>query len=126
MENTSPNHKKLRAEYKLARKPAGIFMLRNKANGKILLGSSFNLHGPLNRLKFELATGMHKNRELQEDWNRLGAGQFSFEIVDSFLPKDDPAFDISAELAVLEELWLEKLQPFGDKGYNDSPNIRQA
>ena len=118
--------KQLKTEYKQAKSAAGIFMLRNNANGKILVGSSLNLNGPLNRLRFELSTGMHKNRVLQEEWNRLGAESFSFEIVDSFIPKDDPAFDTSAELAVLEELWLEKLQPFGDKGYNTSSKIRQA
>jgi len=90
------------------------------------VGSSLHLHGSLNRLRFELPTGTHENREGQEEWNRLGAANFSSKIVGSFYPKDDPAFDVSAELAVPEELWLERLQPFGQKGYNQSTNIRQA
>jgi len=26
----------------------------------------------------------------------------------------------------LEQIWLEKLQPFGERGYNKDANIRQA
>ena len=120
------DRKRLIAEYKQEKKPAGVFMLRNTGNGKILLGSSLNLQGPLNRLRFELSFGAHKCRALQDDWNTLGPDMFTFEIVDSFLPKDDPAFDASAELTVLEDLWLEKLQPFGERGYNEERHIRQA
>jgi hypothetical protein len=34
--------------------------------------------------------------------------------------------NLSDELTVLEMSWLEKLQPFGEKGYNLNSNIRQA
>jgi hypothetical protein len=39
--------------------------------------------------------------------------------------KDDLDFNLSAELTLLEMIWLEKLQPFGEKGYNASERIRQ-
>jgi hypothetical protein len=40
--------------------------------------------------------------------------------------KDDPNFDINDELTLLEQIWLEKLQPFGERGYNINTHIRQA
>ena len=40
--------------------------------------------------------------------------------------KDDPDFNLVDELTLIEQIWLEKLQPFGDRGYNTSAKIRQA
>ncbi len=116
----------LKREYKERPKPAGIFQIRNKANGKILLGSSLNLEGPLNSHKFMLTIGRHRNETLQKEWNEYGAGQFAFEILEVVKVKDDPNFNLSDELTLLEQIWLEKTQPFGEKGYNTDQRIRQA
>jgi len=35
----------LKREYKERVKPAGVFQVKNTANGKVLLGSSLNLEG---------------------------------------------------------------------------------
>ncbi len=43
---------------------------------------------------------------------------FSFEVVDTLEPKEDTTYDYTKDLSVLEEMWLEKLQPFSEKGYN--------
>jgi hypothetical protein len=110
----------IRAAYKKATPPAGVFIIKNNITGKILLGSSLNLNGPMNRIKFELALGEHKNQPLQDDWNRYGEDNFSFEILDQLEPSDDPAYNLSDELTALEELWLAELAPFGEKGYNDT------
>ncbi|MGA9116742.1 MAG: GIY-YIG nuclease family protein [Bacteroidota bacterium] len=116
----------LKREYKERRKPAGVFRIRNKANGKIMLGSSLNLEGPLNSHRFMLTIGSHRNEVLQKEWSEFGSGAFEFEILETVKVKDDPHFDISDELTLLEEIWLEKLQPFGERGYNTDRNIRQA
>lgn len=116
----------IKREYKERKKPAGIFQVRNRANGKVLLGSSLNLEGPLNAHKFMLTIGRHRNETLQEEWNRFGADQFVFEILEVVQPKDDPTFNVEDELTLLEQIWLEKLQPFGERGYNKEPRIRQA
>jgi hypothetical protein len=107
----------IKREYKETPRQAGVFKIQNKVNGKVLLGSSFNLHGPLNRYRFELQTGMHVHKDLQIDWNRYGPDNFLFEVVEIVKPKDDPNFNLADELTLLEQIWLEKLQPFGDKGY---------
>lgn len=113
-------------EYKERKKPAGIFQVRNTVNGKFLLGSSMNLEGPLNSHKFMLTIGKHRNAALQEDWNKYGADKFVFEINETVKVKDDPDFNLEDELTLLEQIWIEKLQPFGENGYNNEPKIRQA
>jgi group I intron endonuclease len=120
------SRKELNREYLERPKPAGVFQVKNTVNGKVLLGSSLNLDGALNGHKFMLKTGSHRNKALQEDWNKYGADQFVFEILEVVQAKDDPNFNLSVELTLLEMLWLEKLHPFGEKGYNPNDKIRQA
>lgn len=116
----------MKREYKERKKPAGIFQVKNIANGKVLLGSSLNLEGPLNGHKFMLIIGRHRNEALQKEWNEYGVDKFIFEILEVVKVKDDPNFNLNDELTLLEQIWLEKLQPFGERGYNPDPNIRQA
>ena len=110
-------------EYKERQKPAGIYQIKNLANGKVLIGSSLNLEGPLNRHKFQLLSGRHPNEKLQKDWNECGPDKFSFEILEVAKIKDDPDFNLQDEVTLLEQIWLEKLQPFGEKGYNKQPHV---
>ena len=123
---TGKTRKDIQREYKERPKPAGIFQVRNLANGKILLGSSLNLEGPLNSHKFMLKIGNHRNEALQQDWDKFGERKFVFEVIEVVKVKDDPDFNVTNELSLLEQSWLEKLQPFGDKGYNRDARLRQA
>ena len=116
----------LKREYKEHRRPAGVFWVKNTRNGKVLLGSSLNLEGSLNRHKFMLSIGGHPNIALQRDWNTFGAEAFAFEILEEVKATDDPDFNPEDELTLLEQIWLEKLQPFGERGYNTDARIRQA
>lgn len=118
--------KEINREYKERKIPAGVFQIRNAANGKVLLVSSLNLEGRLNRHKFQLGTGLHPNKELQEDWNKFGSDKFTFEVLEQVKVKDDPEFNLDDELTLLEQIWLEKLNPFGERGYNLNTSIRQA
>ena len=115
----------IKREYKERQKQTGIFQVKNVSNGKVLLGSSLNLDGALNRHKFMLKTDQHQNKMLQEDWNEYGPEKFVFEILEILKVKDDPHFNISEELTLLEQIWLEELQPFGEQGYNTTAKIRQ-
>jgi len=117
--------KELQREYLDRPKPAGIFQIKNTANGKIFLGSSLNLEGPLNGHKFMLSIGSHRNAALQKDWNEYGPDKFIFEILEVVNRKEDPNFNLGDELTLLEQIWIEKLQPFGELGYNLNANIRQ-
>lgn len=118
--------KEIHREYKERVKPSGVFQVKNLVNGMVLLGSSLNLEGPLNKHRFMLKINSHPNKELQKDWNELGPEQFTFEILETVQLKDDPNFNLKDELTLLEEIWLEKLQPFGERGYNSDAKIREA
>ena len=118
--------KEINREYKERVKPSGVFQIKNMANGKVLLGSSLNLEGSLNKHRFMLRINSHPNKELQKGWNELEPDQFTFEILETVPIKDDTNFNLKDELTLLEEIWLEKLQPFGERGYNPSAKIREA
>jgi hypothetical protein len=109
--------KELSAQYKQAKKQAGIYRIHNKKNNKSLVVSALDLTS-MNGRKFMLEIGKHDNRLLQEDWKQFGEDAFVFEILGILKEKEDGFFDKAGELKKLEEKWLEKLQPYGDKGYN--------
>jgi len=43
---------------------------------------------------------------------------FAFEVLDELSATEGAGHDYRSELAFLEELWLERLQPYGERGYN--------
>ncbi|AKQ69091.1 LuxR family transcriptional regulator [Myxococcus hansupus] len=108
----------LKRSYKEAPPPMGVYAVRCLANGKVLVGASANVQGMLNRIRFELTTGMDRLPTLLEDWRRYGEAQFTFEVLDVLKPSEEPGVDAKEELAVLEALWLDRLKPFGESGYN--------
>ena len=126
MDNKVKSRKELNKEYVERVKPAGVYQVRNLTNGKVFLGSSLNLEGPLNRHKFMLKIGSHPNKALQKDWEELGPEQFAFEIMEEVQRKDDPSFNLKDELELLEMIWIEKLQPFSEHCYNLNERIREA
>jgi group I intron endonuclease len=115
--------KELKREYKLNHRPMGVYQIRNIVNEKVLIGSSLNLPGIFNRHKSQLKAGNHQNGALQAEWSEFGAESFAFEILDEITPKEGR--DFQEELAILEELWLEKSQPYGDRGYNKRKKGRE-
>ena len=110
--------KELKKQYKQTLPPIGVYQIRNLANGKIFIGSSKNLNGKSNSFRFQLSAGLHINRQLQTDYTQFGEENFVFEVLDYLEPKEYLAYDFTSDLTTLEELWIEKLQPFGEKGYN--------
>ena len=125
-EKSMKTRKEINLEYKARVKPSGVFQIKNLVNGKVLLGSSLNLEGPLNKHRFMLKVNSHPNKELQKDWNELGTDRFTFEILETVQISNHPSFNLKDELTLLEEIWQEKLQPFGERGYNSSAKIREA
>ncbi|QDF02556.1 hypothetical protein BHS04_04925 [Myxococcus xanthus] len=108
----------LKRSYREAPPPMGVYAVRCLANGKVLVGASANVQGMLNRIRFELSTGMDRLPTLLEDWKRYGAERFTFEVLDVLKPSDEPVVAPEEELKVLEALWLDRLKPYGDAGYN--------
>ena len=113
--------KALIREYKETQRPMGVYQVRNTVNGKVLIGTSVDLPSILNRLRGELRLGGLRNRALQQDWNEHGPEAFAVEILDTLPPSDKPGHDPREDLKALEALWLEKLMPFDERGYNARP-----
>ncbi|MBI3785066.1 MAG: GIY-YIG nuclease family protein [Deltaproteobacteria bacterium] len=115
------DRKALIREYKENQRPMGVYRVRNTKNGRSLVGSSVDLPSILNRHRAQLKLNSHANRALQSDWNELGAEAFEFEVLDTLKPIERPDYKPADDLRALEQLWLEKLSPFGERGYNPPP-----
>lgn len=103
---------------------AGIFAIRHRESGKLMLGSSLNLEGIWNRQKFSLELGGHDNRDLQADWKAQGADAFEYLVLESIEP--EAGQDPEAALKVFEALWLEQHPPGEAGSYHLKPRIRVA
>lgn len=88
----------------------GIYVIRDRETGKVLVASSRNVDGAINRTQFELRLGSHTNKALQVEWNRSGPERFEFEIVDLLKEKEDPDFNYAEELRALEQLYREEFE----------------
>ncbi|MFL6332038.1 MAG: GIY-YIG nuclease family protein [Pyrinomonadaceae bacterium] len=115
------NRKQLVREYKESKRPAGVYRVRCVANGKSLVGTSIDLPAMLNRQQSQLRMGGHPNKVLQKDWDEHGAEAFEFEVLDTLDIPDGDGYNPKADLRTLEEMWLDKLKPYGDGGYNTEP-----
>ena len=109
--------KELKQQYKEMKTESGIYQIRNTVNNKVFVVSTPNFKTMTGR-KMELLAGGHKNTALQEDWNIFGQDAFVFEKLEQLEDKEEGYFDINEELKQLLEKWLEKLQPYGERGYN--------
>jgi len=122
--------KELVNEYMNTPRPMGVFQIRNKQNGKIYVTSSTNMPGAFNSQKAKLASDYHVSPELQRDWKELGEDAFAFEILEELRPDPQSPNDLQQQrvykdkVAKMEKEWLEKLQPYDEKGYNRRPRAK--
>ena len=72
----------------------------------------------INGREIELNNGTHRNKLLQDEWKQYGKDAFVFEVLEILEPPEEGYFDTKEELKKLEKKWMEKLQPYGDKGYH--------
>jgi hypothetical protein len=115
-----PSRSDIKRLYKQNQPDMGVYQIRNRVNGRIYVGSSRNLDGTRNSRMFQLDMGrVVFSRELQKDLTEFGARSFEFSIL-SILDRPEAGDDIEKSLAALELHWLEKLQPFGERGYNSA------
>jgi len=61
----------------------GIYIIENKANGKIYIGSSVNLRTRWNKHLSDLRRGIHGNPHLQAAWNQYGEESFEYRIIET-------------------------------------------
>jgi hypothetical protein len=108
----------LKRQYKETPREMGVYRILNKDSGHSLLECGRDVNARLNRHKTELRLGSHRNKPLQDDWNRLGADAFSFEIVELLKPLDAPDYEPDSDLEALFELTLQREEFAPEKLYN--------
>jgi hypothetical protein len=89
--------------------PMGVYAIRETATRRVRVGSSRNVPGTLNRIRFELRHGSHPDKDLQAAWRRDGAEGFSFDVLALLEERSVPGFDYVAELKELEALYRAEL-----------------
>ncbi len=88
---------------------SGIYKITCIANNRIYIGSAVNLRDRRNRHFNHLRQNRHHSQHLQRAWNKYGEQAFTFEVLEQVLP---------ISLTAREQYWLNKLKPFGRKGFN--------
>ncbi|WP_282941330.1 DUF2087 domain-containing protein [Paenibacillus sp. RC67] len=111
--------KELLQAYKELKRESGVYAIRNMENDKILVGSSVNLDAIWNRIQFELDMKGYRNKQLQKDWKEFGKEAFAFEVLEQLKEPKGGQEEQLKRLAELEATWIDKLQPFEEKGYNE-------
>lgn len=109
--------KELKEQYKEIKTEAGVYQVRNLQSQKVYVEATPNLK-TINGKIMQLNGGLHKNKELQEEWKQFGQEAFAFEVLEVLKEKEEGYFDKQGELKKLEAKWLEKLQPYGERGYH--------
>lgn len=108
--------KELLEEYKEIKTYMGVVQITNTVNGKRFIDSFPNLKNKWMTIKMQLDVGRFANLQLQKDWKEFGESAFTYEELER---KDaSEVKDVRWETKQMKKSWLEKLQPYGDSGYN--------
>ena len=107
------DRRQARREYKDTPRTMGVGCVRNTRSGQMLVVSGPDIPALLNRHRAQLRLQAHRNAELQRDWQAHGEQAFEFTVLDTLKPSTEPGYDPAADLAALEDLWVERLGPPG-------------
>ena len=86
----------------------GVYMIRNKVNGKYYVGSSIDIKSRWKQHIKALDSNTHNNLHLQNAWNKYGKANFEFLILEE---------DNLQDLRNRETYYIKKLNCV-EKGYN--------
>ncbi len=107
---SAPSRKDLLRAYKERKQTGGVYVIRNKATNRTLLLSAPNLSGGRHRFEFAQKTKSCVHHALEADWEKYGAGGFSFEVLETLEQGESQTNAAFLEdLKTLEDIWNEKL-----------------
>jgi group I intron endonuclease len=110
--------KELKDSYKEMKFKVGVFQIRNTINNKVYIESSTDLVAIWNKHKFQLNSGLHPNKNLQNEWTVFGQENFVYEILSEIKQDETQTIDYRKEVKQLENMFIDELNPYDDKGYN--------
>lgn len=88
---------------------SGIYQILCVSTGKIYIGSARDIGVRWQKHRGDLEHGKHQNRHLQKAWQKYGADAFQFTVIEL-------VFEVC--LLEREQYWLDRLQPFRNRGFN--------
>jgi hypothetical protein len=100
--------RELKAEYKREARPMGVYAVRNLMTHVAYIGTATDLPGILNRHRFELKLGGHRNADLAQAYKDHGPDAFAYEVLDKLEPKTEGGLDYASELETLLSLRMEQ------------------
>lgn len=92
---------------------AYVYMIKNKKNNKMYIGSSIDCKRRWRQHQWYLRNNQHPNKHLQSSWNKYGEDSFLFLVIEEC--SDEEQFD-------REQYYIDKYKPFSPNGYNISSN----
>lgn len=95
-------------EFKERKPNPGIYSLRCQITGRSWVDSSPNLDAAQNSQFFQLRQRLHRNKELQTEWNAQGEAAFEFVILET-VPEDTPPLLLRDLLTERKRAWTEQL-----------------
>lgn len=91
---------------------SGVYCITCIPTDRIYVGSAVNLRRRWSQHRYELRNKRHHTHPLQNAWNKYGEQSFTFDVLELTIP----TFEIERE-----QYWLDKLKPFGKRGFNINP-----
>jgi hypothetical protein len=104
--------RELRDSYERSPRRAGVYAIRNRDTGRMLIASTTDLESARNRFEFGLSTGSvgALDQRLAPEARRLGVTAFEFTVLDKLpIEPDADQKGVEDDLGQLEELWRAKL-----------------
>ncbi len=96
----------------------GVVKITNTANGKIYVVSYPDLRDKWQFIQNALNSGTYSSGALVRDWKEYGHDAFRYEVLEQTAQQGESREEIGRLLRQMQRPWLEKLQPYGEKGYN--------
>ncbi|WP_294277991.1 GIY-YIG nuclease family protein [uncultured Chryseobacterium sp.] len=104
------NYKKqLKARFLESKPLMGVLTILNTAENKIYVAGSMHVAALSNKIKFTLNSGQFNNLTLQEDWKRLGEGNFVFDHPVIIVPEENKMIDYKRQIQKAGNDMKEKL-----------------
>lgn len=114
--------KKIKDDYRNQAAVGAVYALCCSGNHQRWLKSTVDIKGIRNRFAFAVASNGCPDPSARREWTQYGTGSFSLEILEELKQKEEQsAKEFADDIAVLLELWTEKLNSDG-KGNESNDN----